>query len=49
MSQFDPMGTQQKEGWGAQKKNPLFFSDLAVRLISGTEMMGPPCVKILAQ
>ena len=49
MSQFDPMGTQQKEGWGAYKKNPVFFSDLAVKLIRGTEMMGPPCVKISAQ
>ena len=49
MSQFDPMGTQQKEGWGAQKKNPVFFSDLAVKLIRGTEMMGAPCVKISAQ
>ena len=49
MSQFDHMGIQLKEAWGAQKKNPLFFSDLAVRLIRGTEMMGPPCVKISAQ
>ena len=49
MSQFGHMGIQLKEAWGAQKKNPLFFSDLAVRLICGTKMMGAPCVKISAQ
>ena len=49
MSQFGHMGTHLKEGWGAQKKNPLFFSDLALRLICGREMMGAPCVKLSAQ
>ena len=49
MSQFGLMGIQLKEAWGANKKNPVFFSDLAVRLICGTEIMGAPCVKISAQ
>ena len=49
MSQFGPMGIQLKEAWGAQKKNAVFFSDLAVRLICDREMMGAPGVKISAQ
>ena len=49
MSQFDSMGTQVKEAWGAPKKNPLFFSDLTVSLTQRREMMGASCVKISAQ